>query len=87
MNYREISRDEVPAHSFRYGQLARVKRFDVPEDVWAVCTEATHFDENEDMSTVLVAHFLHRSADEAREQAERLSSSGHHGTITVVRPS
>lgn len=86
MTYTEISRDEVPPGSFRYGQLASEPDFAVKPHLWAVCTPCAKPKNEADngasgFDTVLVAHFLSSSEQTAREIAEGLS-----GEVTLVRP-
>ena len=75
-----ISRDEVPAGSFRYGQLASVEGFDVDPDYWAVCTDGCW---REDGRKVIVAHFLHLTGEDALQCAANLSDSYR---VVIVRP-
>ena len=86
--YQETAREDVPARSFRYGQLASVGTFDVPADAWAICTDCWHFDDDSSQtpSLVLVAHFLHTIERDAREMAARLAHGGQVGRVTLVHP-
>jgi len=83
--YSEISRDDVPAGSFVYGQLASIEALDAPDDAWLVATDCAHFDEGSTTSwrNVLCVHFIHRLESDARHAAEQLAPA--HVT-TLVRP-
>ena len=80
--YAEIERAAMPAHSFRYGQLASIEGVDAPADAWLVCTNCAHF-EGDVSTTVLVAHFIRTDESEAREIAADLARSNE---VTLVRP-
>lgn len=85
--YAEVTRDEVPAHSFRYGQRASVFEFDVDSDAYAVCTTAAHENDDRTFSDVLVAHFLFTDEARARSTAASLSREGaDNGPVTLVHP-
>lgn len=84
-NLAVIDRADVPAGSFRYGQLASTGAFDVPADAWAVCTDCTSGNGTPDdpFRIVLVAHFLHSTEERVMETARNLNRSH---AVTVVRP-
>lgn len=87
-----IERHEVPAGSFRYGQLAADESFDVRPDFYAVCTPCSkaneHYgDQGYDGSwfdVVLVAHFLYTDWDDAARTARTLVGGGQ--SVTIVNP-
>jgi exoribonuclease R len=84
-----LDRDEVPAGSFRYGQLASRHGFDVAPQLWAVCTycsqeRRTAENEHDGFDRVLVAHFLNSEWEDARDTAVSLVGSG--TSVAIVRP-
>ena len=86
--YRMISRKDVPAGSFAYGQLAADQSFAVKPERWAVCTNCYRPKNEADngasgFNTVLVAHFTFDSEADAIKCATNLRDSGE---VTVVRP-
>jgi hypothetical protein len=84
-----LDRDEVPAGSFRYGQLASDEGFAVAPHLWAVCTYCAKPKNEADngfsgFDTVLVANFLHREEQDAYDTARSLVNGG--TSVAVVRP-
>lgn len=80
-----ITRSEVPADSFRYGQLASFEGLDVPGAAWLVCTSCSKPLNEADnglsgFRSVLVVHFMHRSKAEALLAAQLVSGA------TIVAP-
>jgi len=87
--YHEISREDVPAGSFRYGQFASEPGFAVRANCWAVCTDCSKARDETGRAgfdTVLVANFVFESEDNARYCAAKLAESEQVGRITLVRP-
>lgn len=87
---RVLDRSEVPAGSFLYGQLASVESFDVAPHLYAVCTYCSKPKNEADngrsgFNEVLVAHFLHRTWEDASETARNLVNGG--TSVAIVNPS
>jgi hypothetical protein len=83
MSYAEISRSEVPAGSFVYGQLASVDGLDAPLDRWLVGTACAHENADGSFSDVVCVHFIKGDEAEARETAADLARN--HKT-TLIAP-
>jgi len=79
-----LDRSEVPAHSFRYMQGVDEGEFAVAPHLHAVCTWCSHQLDDGSFTQVLVAHFLHRSWDDACETARDLVRGG--TSVAIVRP-
>jgi len=87
-SYTEIPRSDVPAGSFRYGQLARVEELDASSYSWLIATECSKPKNEEDngasgFDTVLCVHFIYSSEDDARAAAMEL---GRNHSVTLIRP-